>query len=86
MVDVKEVSSIKIVPFTLMTSSISAILAFIGAIIFALVIGIVALLLPPQLAPLGSLLTGLGITAIIAYPILVFLIGLSGAFLTILLY
>ncbi|MGZ7210149.1 MAG: hypothetical protein ACXVHV_09745, partial [Methanobacterium sp.] len=79
MVDVKEVSSIKIVPFTLMTSSISAILAFIGAIIFALIIGIVALFLPPQLAPLGSLLTGIGITAIIAYPILVFLIGLSGA-------
>lgn len=86
MVDVKEIKSIKIVPFTLMSSSISAILAFIGAIIFALTVGIIAAFLPPQLAPFGSLLTGLGITAIIAYPILTFLIGLSTVFLSILLY
>jgi hypothetical protein len=86
MVDVKEIKSIKIVPFTLMSSSISAILAFIGAIIFALAVGIISAFLPPQLAPLGSLLAGLGLTAIIAYPILTFLIGLSTVFLSVLLY
>jgi hypothetical protein len=86
MADVKEIKNIKIVPITLMSSSISAILAFIGAIIFALVVGIIAAVLPPQLAPFSSLLTGLGITAIIAYPILTFLIGLSTVFLSVLLY
>lgn len=86
MVDVKEIKEIKIVPFTLMSSSISAILAFIGAIIFALAVGIIAAVLPPQLAPFGSALTGLGITAIIAYPILTFLVGLSTVFLSVLLY
>ena len=86
MVDVKEISSIKIVPFTLMSSSISAILAFIGGILLAIALGVVSMFLPPQLAPLGSLIGGLGITMIIAYPILTFLIGLSTVFLSILLY
>ena len=86
MVDVKEIKEIEIVPFTLMSSSISAILAFIGAILFAIAVGIISAVLPPQLAPLGSALAGFGITAIIAYPILTFLIGLSTVFLSILLY
>lgn len=86
MADVKEIKNIKIVPITLMSSSISAILAFIGAIIFAIAVGIIAAILPPQLAPLGSALAGFGITAIIAYPILTFLIGLSTVFLSVLLY
>lgn len=86
MADIKEIKNIKIVPITLMSSSISAILAFIGAIIFAIAVGIIAAVLPPQLAPLGSALAGFGITAIIAYPILTFLIGLSTVFLSVLLY
>lgn len=83
MVDVKEIKEIKIVPFTLMSSSISAILAFIGGILLALMLGIAVAFLP---APLGGLLAGLGIAAIIAYPILTFLVGLSTVFLSVLLY
>ncbi len=86
MVDVKEISSIKIAPFTLMSSSISSILAFIAGILFALAAGLVALILPPQLAPLASLLTGLGLTMIIAYPILTFFVGLSVVFYTLWVY
>ncbi|MBI5680950.1 MAG: hypothetical protein HZC47_08660 [Methanobacterium sp.] len=81
-----EIKSIKIVPFTLMSSSISAILALIGAIILTLALGVIAAVLPPQFAPLASLLAGFGLAAIIAYPILTFLIGLSTVFLSILLY
>lgn len=81
-----EIKSIKIVPFTLMSSSISAILALIGAIIFTLALGIIAAVLPPQFASLASLLSGLGIAAIVAYPILTFLIGLSTVFFSVLLY
>jgi hypothetical protein len=83
MVDVKEIKSIKIVPFTLMSSSISAILAFIGGILFAITLGIIVAVLP---SPLGGALAGLGVAAIIAYPILTFLIGLSTVFLSVLLY
>jgi len=80
---VVEIKSAKIVPFTLMSSSISAILAFIGGILFAIMAGIAVAFLP---APWGGLLAGLGVAAIIAYPILTFLIGLSTVFLSVLLY
>lgn len=83
MVDVKEISKIKIVPFTLMNSTISAILAFIFGIIIALFLGIAVAFLP---SPLGGALAGLGIALVIAYPMLIFLIGLSTGFLSILLY
>lgn len=83
MVDIKEISSIKIVPFTLMSSTISAILAFISGVILALILGIIVAFLP---APLGGLLAGLSATLIIARTILVFLMGLSIGFLSVLLY
>lgn len=83
MIEVKEIKSFKIVPLTLMSSSISAILAFIGAIIMVITLGIVAAFLPPELS---GALTGVGITAIIAYPIVTFLVGLSTTFLSVLLY
>lgn len=83
MANVVEIKSAKIVPFTLMSSSISAILAFIGGLIMAIMLGIVVAILP---APLGGLLAGLGAAAVIAYPILTFLIGLSTVFLSVLLY
>jgi len=83
MANVVEIKNAKIVPFTLMSSSISAILAFIGGILFAIMAGILVALLP---APLGGLLAGLGVAAIIAYPILTFLTGLWVVFLSVLLY
>lgn len=86
MVDVKEISSIDIAPFTLMSSSIGSILAFIGGILIALALGLISVILPPQLAPLGSLLSGLGITMIIAYPILAFFISLAVVFYSIFVY
>lgn len=81
-----EIQKIKPTSFTLMSSSISAILAFIYGILLAIAAGIIAAVLPPQLAPISSLLTGLGIAAIIAFPIMAFLIGLSTVFLSVILY
>ncbi len=46
MVDVKEIKSIELVPFTLMTSSISAIIALIYAIILLIFFGIFAAVIP----------------------------------------
>ncbi|MGB9936160.1 MAG: hypothetical protein ACPK7O_00425 [Methanobacterium sp.] len=86
MFDVKEIKSVDIVPYTLMTSTISAILALIGALIIILALGLVAAFLPPQLAPYVNLITGAGIAIIILYPVGAFLIGILTGFLTILLY
>ena len=83
MVNVVEIKSAKIVPFTLMSSSISAILTFIIGLITAIFLGIAVAFLP---APLGGLLAGLGVALVIAYPILTFLVGLSVVFLSVLLY
>ncbi len=58
MADVKEIKDIKIVPFTLMSSSISAILTFIIGLITAIFLGIAVAFLP---APFGGLLAGLGV-------------------------
>lgn len=83
MANVVEIKSAKIVPFTLMSSSISAILTFIIGLITAIFLGIAVAFLP---APLGGLLAGLGVALVIAYPILTFLVGLSVVFLSVLLY
>ncbi|WP_414469847.1 hypothetical protein [Methanobacterium sp. ACI-7] len=86
MFDVKEIRSVKIVPYTVMTSTISAILAFIGALIMILLLGIVAAILPPQFAPYVNLITGAGIAIIVLYPVGTFLIGILTGFLSILFY
>ena len=83
MANIVEIKSAKIVPFTLMSSSISAILTFIIGLIAAIFLGIAVAFLP---APLGGLLAGLGVALVIAYPILTFLVGLSVVFLSVLLY
>jgi len=83
MANVVEIKSAKIVPLALMSSSISAILAFIGGILLAIMLGIAVAFIP---APLGGFLAGLGVAVVIAYPILTFLIGLSTVFLSVLLY
>ena len=83
MVDLKEISNIKIVPYTLMSATILAILIFIIGIIIAITLGLVVAFLP---SPLGGAIAGLGVAAIIAFPILTFLISLSIGFLTIILY
>jgi len=79
MVDVKEIKSVKIVPFTLMTSAVSAILALIYAIILLLLSGIIAAFLP---AEIGGLVAGLGVALIILLPLGSFLLNVLWAFLT----
>ncbi len=85
MVDIKEIKSVKLAPFALMTSSISAILAFIAAIIMLLAFGLIAALLP-QAAVLGAVITAIGVALIIIYPISTFFIQLSVNFFSALLY
>ena len=85
MVDVKEIKSVKLAPFTLMSSSIHAILAFIAAIITLIAFGIIAAFLPAA-SVFGSVITSTGAALIIICPITAFFTYLAISFFTILLY
>lgn len=85
MVDVKEIKSVKLAPFTLMSSSIQAILAFIAAILMLIVFGAIAALVP-QFTVFGAVIAWLGVALVIIYPIAAFFIGLATNFFTALLY
>lgn len=82
MVDVKEIKSIELVPFTLMTSSIGAILALIYALILLITFGTLAAFLPGA----ALIFASLGISMIILYPIGTFLVYITLSFVTALIY
>jgi hypothetical protein len=86
MVDLKEIRSVKIVPFTLMNASITAILGFISAIVFLLASGVISAFLPPQLSILSGIIVSIGISMIILLPVGGFLLEILQAFLTALFY
>lgn len=85
MVNVKEIKSVELAPFTLMSSSIHAILAFIAAIITLIAFGLIATLVP-QASVFGSVITSTGAALLIIYPIAAFFIYLAISFFSILLY
>ena len=82
MVDIKEIKSIELVPFTLMTSSISAILAFIYAIILLITFGALAAVIPT----VGLVFASLGLSMLVIYPIGSFLVYITLSFVTALIY
>jgi hypothetical protein len=85
MVDIKEIKSVELAPFTLMSSSIHAILAFIMAILMLIAFGTIALLIP-QFKAIGAAITWLGVALIIIYPISAFFINIAASFFGAFLY
>jgi len=82
MVDVKEIKTIELVPFTLMTSSIGAIIGLIYAILLLITFGALSALLPGA----ALIFASLGISMIILYPIGTFIVYTALAFITALIY
>ena len=82
MVDVKEIKSIELVPFTLMTSSVSAILALIYAIVLLIVFGVLAAVIPAA----GLVFASLGLSMLVIFPIGSFLVYITLSFVTALIY
>ena len=82
MVDVKEIKSIELVPFTLMTSSVGAIIGLIYAILLLITFGALAAFLPGA----ALIFASLGISMIILYPIGTFIVYTALAFITALIY
>jgi hypothetical protein len=85
MEDIKEVTSVRIVPFTLMSSSISAVLGLLYAIIILIVFGIVGLLVP-GVSQYAGLLASLGVALIIALPVVTFFFSILSSFVMALIY
>lgn len=85
MADVKKIKSIDLAPFTIMSSSIHAILAFITAILMLILFGIVAALIP-GLGVISAFITWAGVALVIIYPISSFFISIASAFFSVWLY
>jgi hypothetical protein len=86
MVDVKEIKSIKLTPFTKMSASIYGIMGLIAAI--ALFIALVIIQATGVISQLGqfNLVTGLGVPLIILLPIGAFFATITVSFFSVLLY
>lgn len=82
MVDVKEIKTIELAPFTVMTSSISAIIGLIYAIILLIAFGALSAILPKA----ALIFASLGISMIILYPIGAFLVYTAFAFISAMIY
>jgi hypothetical protein len=85
MEDIKEITSVRIVPFTLMSSSISAVIGLLYAIIILIVLGIVGLLVPGA-SQYAGLLATLGVALIIALPVGTFFFSILSSFVMALIY
>jgi hypothetical protein len=86
MLDVKEIKSLKLTPFTKMSASIYGILGFIGAIVMFVALTIIqAAGVIPQLGQF-NLITGLGIPLIVLIPIGAFFATIAVSFFSALLY
>lgn len=77
-----EIKSIELAPFTLMSSSVQAILAFIIAVIMLIVFSIAGAVVPQ----IGAAIALVGVAMIVIYPISAFFIGLATNFFTAFLY
>lgn len=85
MEDIKEITSVRIVPFTLMSSSVSAVLGLLYAIILLIIFGIVGLVVP-GVGQYASLLASLGVALIIALPVATFFFSILSSFVMALIY
>ena len=83
MVDIKEIKSIEIVPYTLMTSSVSAVWAFIYAI-FTVILGLIPFAISPT--PANSTALWFYVASIVSSPVSSFVISVLQSFLFALLY
>lgn len=83
MVDIKEIKSIEIVPYTLMTSSVSAVWAFIYAI-FTVILGLIPFAIFPT--PENSVSLWFYVASIVSSPVSSFVIGVLQSFLFALIY
>ncbi|MCE7699322.1 MAG: hypothetical protein K8E24_011130 [Methanobacterium paludis] len=84
--DIKEIKSIRIVPYTLMNSSISAVVALIYAVILVIIFGVVGVFLPNSLGITAGAIASIAVAVIILLPVGSFIFSITQSFLTALIY
>ncbi len=82
----KEIKSVRIVPYTIMNSSIGAIWAFIAALLFLIFAGGISSVLPAELGALKGIITGISVAGLVVLPVGVFLLSIVESFLRAFIY
>lgn len=82
----KELKSIKIVPYTLMNSSLSAVWGLVLAIILLIVAGTFSVMLPSDFSAFAGFLVALGVAGLVVFPVGSFLLSITQSFLYALIY
>lgn len=86
MVDIKEIKSIKLVPFTKMSASVHAIMAFIVALVFLITLIIMKTTGFMHDWGMFKLMAGMGIAMIVIYPIAAFFMAMAVSFFSVMIY
>jgi hypothetical protein len=84
MIEIKDIKSVKIVPYTLMNSSITAVIGLIYGIVFAVIFGLTVGSSLPGIT--AGMIATVVIGSILAFPTVMFLISVLESFLVALLY
>lgn len=84
--EVKEIKSVAIVPFTLISSAISAVVGLIYALLLILVLGVVAVFLPSTASAIVGMLLTLSVAIILIFPVGSFLLSIMSSFLLAFIY
>ncbi len=84
MIEIKDIKSVKIVPFTLMNSSITAVIGLIYGIVFAIIFGLTVGSSLPGIT--AGMIATIVIGSILAFPTMMFLVSVLESFLIALLY
>lgn len=82
----KEIKSVSIVPFTLMSSLISAVLGLLYALIFILTLGVVAIFVPSISSSIAGILFTSAVAIILILPVSSFLLSIFSSFILVLTY
>lgn len=86
MEELKEIKSVTIVPFTLMSSAISAVLGLIYALILIVTFGVVAIFVPSITSSIVGILLTSAVAIILVLPVSSFLMSIMSSFLLAFLY
>lgn len=84
MIEIKDIKSVKIVPFTLMNSSISAVIGLICGIVFAAIFGVTLGSAVPGIT--AGMIATIIIGSVLAFPTVMFLASVLESFLVAFLY
>lgn len=83
----KELKSIKIVPYTLMNAALNAVWGFIFAIIFLILGGFLATIISgTELAPFAGAIVGVSVAGLVVFPVGSFLLSIVPSFLQSFIY